>query len=237
MRFRKCFKMRKCKRVLIFVSGPVGVGKTTFSTILFRLMLSQGHGVCYRSLTAFPLFSYMFFKLLATLLYGLNVVRYHERVRIHPSTLFILRVKSIPKPITVLFMFLESLSMLLSLYYKVILSCMNRRVIIVDEGFLNMVANYIEVFGKRSAFLIALIAILLQKLQKRFKLSIIYLDAADTTLIERWRTRGYPAFTPIVDVMHHLMYVRLIRFSKKLLSNMTSLIELNTDEEQLLLNI
>jgi len=223
------------ERVLIFISGPVGAGKTTFSAALLSLMFRKGYKVCYRSLTAFPLFSYIFFKLAAMLFYGLKVVRHHEKVRIHPSTLFILRIKSMPKPVIVLLMLLESLSVGLSFYFKIISTCINRKVIIVDEGFLNMVANYIEVFGRRSAFLIALIAILIQKLQKRFRLTIIYLDAADNILLERWVARGYPATTPIVDMKYHLKYVHLIRFSKTLISSVAPLIKLNTNEKQSLL--
>ena len=214
------------KRELIFISGPTGAGKTTFSTALFNIMVRKGHKVCYKSFTAFPLFSYTFFKALVILFYGLKVVRYHEDVRIHPSTLFILRVKKLPKPIIVLFMLFESLNMILSFYLKVILACISRRVLIVDEGFPNMIANYIEIFGKNSAFLIALIMAFVLKLRQKFKLLIIYVDAPDNVLLERWSTRGHPASTPVVNITHHLKYIHLVRFSKMMFSAIAPLTEI-----------
>jgi len=214
------------KHELIFISGPMGAGKTTFSTALFNIMVRKGHKACYRSFTAFSLFSYAFFKALVILLYGLKIVKYHENVRIHPSTLFILRVKKLPKLIIVLLTLLESLNMILSFYLKVILACTGRRVLIVDEGFPNMIANYIEIFGKNSAFLIALIIAFVLKLQQRFRLLIIYVDATDSVLLERWTARGHPAPTPVVNIVHHLKYMRLIRFSKTMFSVIAPLVEI-----------
>lgn len=227
LKFSPCHKGRI---ELIFVSGPVGVGKTTFSRTLLFSLLSRGYSVCYKSLVSFPLFSYLYFKLTAMLFYGLKIVRMHEKINIHPSTLFMLRVKKIPKPIISILTFLEILSFLLSFYTKIFLSCISKKVIIVDEGIINILASYLEIFGKNTFLPLFLIAFM-KKLQHWFNLRIIYLDVKnDEVLLRRWITRKYPLATPIIGIEHHLKYTQLIRCSKTLISKMLQVTEIdNTD--------
>ncbi|MEM4888606.1 MAG: hypothetical protein QXR51_06270 [Desulfurococcaceae archaeon] len=216
---------------LVFVSGPVGVGKTTISRNLLYSLSSRGYSVCYSSLVSFPLFSYLFFKLAAILAYGLEVVRVHEKVNIHPSTLFILRVRNLPRPIILMLVFLEALSIMLSFCVRILFNCMNKKVIIVDEGFVNMLASYFEIFG-RNVFLESFTIALMKKLQRYFDLKIIYLDTNDEKiLLKRWITRGYPAATSMIKINHHLRYTQLIRCSKDLISKNFQIIEIDNSRK------
>ncbi|MCR8456044.1 MAG: hypothetical protein QXJ52_05925 [Candidatus Korarchaeota archaeon] len=150
----------------------------------------------------------------------------HERVNIHPSTLFMLRVRNLPRPIMLMLTFLEVLSVMLSFYVRILLNCINKKVIVVDEGFINMLASYFEIFGK-SVFLESFIIALMKKLQLHFDFKIIYLDVKDEKiLLKRWTTRGYPAATSMIKINHHLRYVQLIRYSKALISKNFSIIEI-----------
>jgi len=215
---------------LIFVSGPVGVGKTTFSRNLLYSLSSRGYSVCYSSLVSFPLFSYLFFKLAAMLAYGLKVVKVHEEVNIHPSTLFMLRVRRLPKPVILALTLLEVLSVMLSFYVKILLNRVNKKVIIVDEGIINMLASYFEVFG-RNVLLESFIVALMKKLQRYYNLKIIYLDVKDDrVLLERWSARGYPTATLMIKIDHHLKYTQLIRYSKALISKIFKIIEIENSE-------
>ncbi|MEM1646044.1 MAG: hypothetical protein QXL96_09305 [Ignisphaera sp.] len=216
-----------CKETkLIFVSGPVGVGKTTFSYNLLYFLSFRGYSVCYNSLVSFPLFSYLFFKLAAMLAYGLKVVKVHEKVNIHPSTLFILRVRGLPKPVMLALTLLEVLSVMWSFYVRIIFNCVNKKVMIVDEGIINMLASYFEVFG-RNVLLESFIIALMKKIQRYYNLKIIYLDVKDDrVLLERWSARGYPAATLMIKLNHHLEYTQLIRYSKLLISKIFKIIEI-----------
>ncbi|MEM4452794.1 MAG: hypothetical protein QW182_06290 [Thermosphaera sp.] len=219
-----------CKETkLIFVSGPVGVGKTTFSYNLLYFLSFRGYSVCYKSLVSFPFFSYLFFKLAAILAYGLKVVKVHEGVNIHPSTLFILRVRRLPKPVMLALTLLEVLSVMLS-FVRIIFSCVNKKVMIVDEGIINMLASYFEVFG-RNVLLESFIVAFMKKLQQYYNFETIYLDVKDDKiLLERWSTRGYPAATLMIKMDHHLKYTQLIRYSKALISKIFKIIEIENSE-------
>ncbi|MEM3714450.1 MAG: hypothetical protein QXF82_05825 [Nitrososphaeria archaeon] len=216
---------------LIFVSGPVGAGKTTFSHNLLYFLSSRGYSVCYRSLVSFQLFSYLFFKLAAILACGLKIVKVHEEVNIHPSTLFMSRVRNLPKPIILALIFLEVLSVTLSFCVRILLNCVNKKVIIVDEGIINMLASYFEIFGK-NVFLESFIITLMKKFQHHFNLKIIYLDVKDERiLLKRWVARGYPSATPMIKINHHLKYTQLIRHSKALISKIFQVIEIENAGE------
>lgn len=221
----------KDRTELIFVSGPIGVGKTTFSHNLLFLLSLRGYNACYKSFVSFPLFSYLFFKLAAILVYGLKIVKMHEEVNIHPSTLFKLRVRKFPRLLVLTLIFLEVLSVTLYFCIKILLSCMNKKVVIVDEGIINILASYLEIFGK-NVFLASFIVMFMKKFQRWLNLKIIYLDVKDEkVLLKRWIERGYPAATSIIKMEHHLKYTRLIRCAKALISKIFQVIEIESAEK------
>jgi len=204
---------------IICVSGPVGAGKSTFSRTLRQYLISEGHKVCVVRFSAFPLFSYFFFRMVAVLLYGPRIVKMHERVNVHPSTLVVLRIKKIPTPILLIIEVLEILSVFLSFYVRILLRCISEDIIIVDEGVINIFANYIEVFGENSVSLILYVTMLLKKLQGKFDLDIVFLDVKDySILLRRWYTRKYPLPTSLVSTRHHLRYLEFIECSRNIVA-------------------
>jgi len=219
----------------IIVSGPVGAGKTTFVRALKLHLELQGLRVCDDSITAFPLFSYIFFKLLACMSYGCKVVKAYEKIKIHPSTLVLLRVKKIPSLITLIVMYLEILSVFLR-YLKILFCCIRRDAIIIDEGLINMFANYIEIFGKKSAPLMFYVRTVFEKLRRMlgFDVDIVFISIKDySMLLDRWYKRKYPLLTSLVDADHHFRYLKFIEISKNIIANIFGqyIIELNADKK------
>jgi len=225
--------MHNRKVKMIFVSGLVGAGKTTFTRTLKSYLVSQGFKVCIYGINAFPLISYAFFRSLACILYGCKVVKNYEKINVHTSSLVLLRVKRIPFLMTLIVIYLEFVSVLLK-YLEVFLRCRRINTIIIDEGLINQFANYIEILGKQSALLISFIEILFEKLRKMlsFDADIIFINIRDySVLLNRWYIRGHPLLTSFIGLKHHFKYLRFIEISKNIVLKVFSqhIVELNTD--------
>lgn len=200
--------------MLIFVCGSVGAGKTTLAKYLLR-HLSSKQKTCYQSITAFPLFSYVVYKLLSTLLYGCNLVRAHEKIRIHPATLFVKRVGRISQPLLITLVYIEAMSVFLT-YVKMRLVCRKAQVIVIDEGPLNIMANYFEIFDKTYArWLIIFLLKLVRHLERTIDVKTIFLHVSSkSALLRRWTERGHPLSTTIVDFSHLIRYNAFIELSE-----------------------
>lgn len=218
--------------LLIFVSGPPGAGKSTFVKILRAHYLLLGYKVHSQAITAFPMLSYTFFKLLSILLYGREIVELHLKLKVHPSTLVIQRVKLFPPLIVYMLSFLEIISILLSFHVKVFLRNKRNTIILIDEGLVNAIANYVEVFGKHAKLLVFFVLEFIKRIHHKFKVKVVFLDTRfDEVLVERWKKRGHPTATSLIGLEHHLMYARFVRLSEKLVSKVTRVVELNADEK------
>jgi len=225
------------RRRVIFVSGLVGAGKTTFARALKSYLESQGFKVCVCRVSAFPYMSYAFFRSLACILYGCEAVENYKKINVHPSTLVVLRIRRIPFLMMLLVFYLEIAGTLLR-YLGVLLRCRRMNAIIVDEGLINQFANYIEIFGKHSAIFISFIVILFEKLRKMlgFDIDVIFVNVGDySRLLSRWYKRGHPLPTSFIDVKYHFKYLKFIEISKNIMLKVFNqcIIELNADEKAL----
>lgn len=229
--------MHNRKVKVVFVSGLVGAGKTTFARALKSYLASQGFKVCIYRISAFPLISYTFFRLLACIFYGCKVVKNYEKINVHPSTLVLLRAKRIPFLIMLIVIYLETVSTLLK-YLGVFLRCRQMNMIIIDEGLINQFANYIELFGKRSALLILSARIFFEKFKKIFGFDVntVFMNIRDySVLLNRWHMRGHPLPTSFIDIKYHLKYLMLVEVAKNIMlkSFNQHIVELYTDEKPL----
>lgn len=203
------------KKVIVVIGGLVGAGKTSLVSELSKYYMRLHRRVCVSRLTAYPNISYIFFNLLARTLYGSRVVKDYERVGIHPSTLVAKRLRTLPHLPALIVVFAEILSLLLwNLYMK--LKCSWSQVVIVDEGFINAVANYLEILGRNAATLVSFVLRTAQKWSRRHRVIPVFVVVDFETLIKRWFMRGRPIITSIIDLSQHIRYLKLMLISLRL---------------------
>lgn len=217
--------------MLIFICGNVGAGKTTLKYNLLKYLKTRRKVYSF-SLLAFPLFSYVTYKMLAILMYGRGLVKLHEDIKIHPSTLFIKRVKRMPSFLLLVFTFIELMS-IFPKYIWLLEKLRRNQVIIVDEGPINMMANYFEVFGSKhiithpSFFLMRLV----KNLKSKVDVKTVFLHSRSDVLIERWMHRKHPLPTNIIGLFHHIKYNKLVTLSKILYEkNVDDVLEIDTSQ-------
>lgn len=227
---------RSGTKQIIVISGHVGSGKTTLSRFVAKYLRQHGFTVCYDRVTAFPLVSYLLFKVLALLMYGGKVVRYHESLSVHPSTLVVLRLKKQLGLLKIIIIFLESICTYLRITW-LIFKCRNKDIVIIDEGFANVLANYIEILGETSRYLIYTVGKTILLLNKTHRLHVFYLKATCELLVERWFKRGYPKRTSLVSIHYHLKYSELLDLAKRIITTISNLeiVELNAFEKPVVL--
>lgn len=196
----------------------MGGGKSSLVNNL-RNVLSANIDVCTLRLTAYPNLSYALFSLLALLLYNYKVLKLYSRVGVHPSTLAIKRIRKVNALTAMLITLLEIASIHLWRLYKSF-KCRRSRIVLIDEGFINAVANYVEVLGKHSSVLIHYVYKLLRRFSQNHKLVFIFLTADINTLRRRWLRRRYPIETSFIDLFHHIRYVKLMMFSMRVFSKL-----------------
>jgi hypothetical protein len=203
------------KKIIIVISGFVGAGKSSLAKELSKYYMHLNESACTFRLVAYPNVSYLLFDLLAKIFYGFKVVKYYERVCVHPSTLVSKRLQRLLPFFTKIVIFVEVLSLLLwSLYMK--LRCIKSQIVIIDEGFVNIVANYLEVLGKDATMLVDLVMRLVYRLSQRYKIVLLFITTDLNTLIRRWIARRRPIITSFISIDHHMRYLRLMSFSLKL---------------------
>lgn len=202
----------------IVISGQVGSGKTTISRLIMIKLRQRGSSVCYDRITAYPLISYLVFKMIAMLLYGDRIVRYHESASIHPSTLVAMRLRRGLGPLSILLILIESLSTYIR-FSLMNMKCKGKDILLVDEGFVNIVANYLEVLGLKSRYLVSVISRIIRRFSRSYDLYIFYLRTRTGVLIERWIKRGYPKETPLINTRYHLLYNIILDKARKIIES------------------
>jgi RNase adaptor protein for sRNA GlmZ degradation len=204
--------------VIIVIGGLVGAGKTSLAKELNKYYIHLNRSVCVLRLTAYPNTSYLLFDLLARIFYGHKVVQRYEKVGVHPSTLVAKRVQGFSSLFANIIIFVEILSLFLwNLCTK--LRCFMSQIIIIDEGFVNAVANYLEILGKSATTLISFILRWVQRWNQQHKVVFLFITADFITLIRRWTTRRRPIITSLINIDHHIRYLRLMLLSLKLFLN------------------
>lgn len=215
----------RCCRTVIVISGLVGAGKTTVSRMLFNVFTQKGYRIHSVNFTAFPNISYLFFKLISAFLLGIKNVKEHEELNIHPSSLFKLRIRHAPKPLMKLIELVEMFSMSLSfLLIEIKMKLLKKNIIIIDEGIINAVANYLEVLGKDSSELIAFAYRHLERLRRNYCLVIVFLVADLRELVIRWIKRGYPRPNALFSLKHHIKYNLYLLISAKFFSQFFNIV-------------
>ena len=197
-------------KVVIIVGGMVGAGKSTLVNKLRDVFFNER--VCILNMTAYPNVSYLLFTLLAAFFYGRKIVKFYEERGVHPSTLVVKRLQRTGLMFSLITTLIETVSIHLWIIY-VYIRCWRMRVIIVDEGFINAVANYVEVLGKKSNILIHYILSMLNSWRRKHKLVLVFLSANFNALRERWFKRERPVLTRFIGLDHHFRYLGLMKFS------------------------
>jgi hypothetical protein len=214
--------------MLIFVSGSVGAGKSTLAKNLTEYLSAKEQVHCHR-MEAFPLFSYLTYNLLSMLLYGRDLVKSHNNVNIHPATLLKKRLGKIPSPVIYFLCLIEVVSVFLK-YTELRVKCSRKRYLIIEDGFINMMANYLEIFETQAKWMFPFIRSLIGSFERRtsMKTVYLYLDSSRAS-IERWHIRGHPVSTALVNFAYLVKYDSYIESSKKIYKQMGyQVLELNT---------
>jgi deoxyadenosine/deoxycytidine kinase len=201
------------QKKMILISGFVGAGKTTIAQNLANYL--QQSDVCIQSISAFPNISYVVLKAISMLLYGHKVTQAHESLGVHPATLIVKRFYKLPKSLVFIITLIEVLSIQFA-FLRMMFSCRRSKIIVVDEGPINMVANYLEVLDRDAKYLFYVLCRLLKHLQQQFDVVFIFLITNQNTLINRWIKRNRPLPTSLVDLYHHFQYIKLLTYSKTL---------------------
>jgi len=202
------------KVTIIIVGGMVGTGKSTVVDVLRKALVIKD--ICTLRLTAYPNVSYAFFTLLALLFYRRRkILKFYRSGGIHPSTLVIKRFNKLNSLFITLITFIEILSLCLWVLYMYI-KCKGSKIVIIDEGFINVVANYMEVLGRNSSKLIYFVFKLLRRWSYRYRLLLIFLKADYSILMGRWAKRRRPIITSFIDLNYHILYQRLMMISLKM---------------------
>jgi len=201
------------QRKIIIVSGFVGAGKTTIVQNLAKYL--RQYDVCSKSISAFPNISYYFFKAISILLYGRKITRAYKIIGVHPATLITKRFYNLPKFLAFITILIEVISIHLA-FLRITFNHKNSRIIIIDEGPINMVANYLEVLNENAKYLFFALYKLIRCLQQRFDMVFVFLTTDPNILIKRWAARHRPFPTILVDLHHHLRYLKLLMHSRDL---------------------
>jgi RNase adaptor protein for sRNA GlmZ degradation len=219
---------------ILMISGTMGSGKSTVVISVARALKEKGFKVKITHITGFHNLAYLSLYCLARLTY--NSKGFHELVKykIHPISLI---ESHIIKRLVKLLTILEILSFHIAFLYKIILPLKLRYdVIIVDEGPINTIGNYMATISshKDKTILQRLIKNVLRLAQRTSliaSLKIFFLDADDFMLISRWERRGYPRqMQPPFIYENYLAYLRYIRKARSLFGQAldVELIDINT---------
>jgi len=214
------------RKIVVIVGGMVGSGKTTLVNKLKDAVSRDSS--CATHMAAFPNVSYIFFRILATLLYNCRIVSLYEKAGIHPSTLVFKRIKKPGSTISLLISIIEMISIHVWLLLMDI-KCRKASLIIIDEGFINAIANYLEVLKEHSSLLLYYTATLLLMLKRKYLLYLFFLSTSIDALLERWSRRRRPVISKFIGLDHHIRYLKLMQTSLELLRKMGfTIVEINT---------
>lgn len=204
---------------VLMISGVMGSGKSTAAIGIARVLKEKGFKVKITSMTGFHNLAYILTYCLARLTY--NSKGFHdliEKYKIHPLSLL---GSYVIERLAKLLSILEILSLYIAFLHKIILPLKLRYdIIIVDEGSINVIGNYMAAFSSHKdktilQTLIKNVLRLIQKVSSIASLKIFFLDADNFTLISRWERRGYPRqiqqpFT-YENYLAYLMYIHKAR--------------------------
>jgi deoxyadenosine/deoxycytidine kinase len=210
-------------RHILMISGVMGSGKSTAATSIARALKEKGFKVKITEMTGFHNLAYILTYCLARLTYSSK--GFHELVKeykIHPVTLL---GSYVIKRLVKLLSILEILGFHIAFLHKIILPLKLRYdTIIVDEGPINVIGNYMATFSSHKdkttiQRLIKNVLRLTRRASLIASLKIFFLDAHDFTLISRWERRGYPRqIRQPFTYENYLAYLRYIRKAKNLFS-------------------
>ncbi|QOJ79271.1 hypothetical protein IG193_02065 [Infirmifilum lucidum] len=189
------YRNRQKRGAVILISGPEATGKTTLSLKLSRRLS------CPKS--TFLGFHYLTFMILA-LLKGILIVLYPKAFFLKKSSLLDYpRLASLYYRLLPIIFYIELLSLHLAYYIKIRLPLFLRGCIIVDEGIINIIGNYLELATRVNdprvwRFHLALIVRVLalnRAMLKQYKVYNIYLDIDFPEQLKRVVKRGKPTTT------------------------------------------
>ena len=194
---------------IIVVSGPDASGKTTFCR-----KLSTKLPCGYIPLQGFHMLSYLLVRTIRILLELIHPRAYFLKkssLLDHPY-IFSLYVKLLPLPYI-----LEKASLMLK-YLLITIRLFFKQCLIIDEGFINTLANYMEVFTRvrdhkvrqYGVSLATTLLILYDTISKRYNTLTIYLDVDDSLQIRRVLFRRRP-ITTLNGLLRHRRYLEVAK--------------------------
>jgi len=234
------YRPQKRKHVLM-ISGTPGSGKSTIVNRIAEALRKRGFRVKISRMTGFHMFNYVFLYCLARAAYP-DKRLFHKLVikgKIHPISL--IRKEYIVKMHT-LEMLLEVLSICLTFLLKVFLPLkLGYDVIIVDEGTINIIGNYIAAFKDAHEDMLQKIVFYPLMLTKailcKASLNVFFINANYSALEARWKSRGFPPLieeTPFASDFYP-KYLKCLRNAKELFKGALHLkvIEIDTSSNDL----
>jgi len=194
-------------RWLLMVSGPDGIGKSTLCNAL-----SKKYGCHYERLIGFHYLSYALLRFQSILLKIL-----------HPKSKYIMSMSLLDHPyalcytkrlVRILYIS-EVISLYSAILIKILMPSILFKCIIIDEGFINTIANYLEVSARDPAYKdirkLVIHALRLLNFIKEFfnwHLVLLHLDADLSLTYKRVLMRRRPV-TSLEGLRRHKVFIEL----------------------------
>lgn len=223
-------KIARGKHVLM-ISGVPGSGKSTAAISVARALREVGFKVKIANITGFHGVDYLFLYALAWFTYNNEDFRELIKGKIHPISLIKQRVLN---RVLKLVMALEILSIHLAFLIKIFLPFkLEYEIVIVDEGTINTIGNYIATLSSKTVLwkLVASILRLTKEVSLIASLKVFFLNADNSVLITRWKSRGYPPQMQLPFTYDgYLAYLKCLCRAKDLFERMsnTEVVEIDT---------
>jgi deoxyadenosine/deoxycytidine kinase len=217
------------KRKNVFViSGTPGAGKSTLSRRVAKKLKTQKCKIKLTHISCLQFVNYAILYFLAKYLYKEPDFRRLIKGGWHPIS-FIADdyIKKLLKNIWLL----ETLFCYEIFLVKVFLPLkLGYRSVIVDEGAINIIGNYMMVFGKIDKKmlqrLIANVLIIFKKISYEANVTVYFLDADNSELLNRWKLRGCPIEGKHNTYKTYFEFLENIRLAEKYFSNFLPFIQI-----------
>ncbi len=216
------------KAIMLHIAGPPASGKTTLCRMLMYVFKSKGIEYLHTTLTGFHNISYVYVIVLLKLFKFCKVVSQEdlEQIKLTRRNPYDLIPYAYIKRQLNLIYLLEIVSMYLKFATILIKAIIWRpKVVIIDEGLMNVMFNYITFFHSRKSTLwkslLKHVLRILHHMNKHFTMVVMILMPDIDLCISRWIKRGDVPSLNIVK-MHMYKYTTLFKTLYKVLQSITN---------------